>query len=179
MRSKDKIYEEFLVTSARLGDRRSLEALIKYRSPKLFSHACRPMGNRDEAADIVQEAWLEITRGLRHLREPRAFSTWAYRIVSRRCAKMIARNIKHRHIAKHQDMLQGPEVADVSDVQAIRQAISALPPEQAATIRLFYLEDFSVREVASALDIPVGTVKSRLMRARDSLKTTLKGDDNV
>lgn len=183
MRSKDKIYEEFLVASARLGDRKSLDALVKYRSPKLFSHACALMGNKDEASDILQEAWLEITRSLPNLKEPRAFSTWAYRIVSRRCAKAIGRNIKHRNIAK-ESAVQPVDTphdidANIGDAQAIRAAIEKLPAEQASTIRLFYLEEFSVREVAAALDIPVGTVKTRLMHARKTLKTTLEGDQNV
>ncbi len=179
MRSKDKIYEEFLVASARLGDRQSLDALIKYRSPKLFSHACGLMGNRDEAADIVQETWLEITRSLPKLKEPRAFSTWAYRIVSRRCAKAIGRNIKHRKIAAQQVNLPASEPVDTTQVQAIGWAISNLPAGQAAAIRLFYLEEFSVREVAAALDIPIGTVKTRLMHARKSLKSILEGDNDV
>ncbi|MCF6304709.1 MAG: RNA polymerase sigma factor [Rhodobacteraceae bacterium] len=179
MRNKNQIYEEFLVISAQMGDRKSLEALIKHRSPQLFSHACGLMGNREEAADIVQDAWLEITRGLRNLKEPRAFSTWAYRIVSRRCAKAIGQNIKHRNIAKTQAEMPKPDQPDQSDVQAIRGAINALPPGQSVTIRLFYLEDFSVKQVAAALDIPVGTVKTRLMHARKTLKSILKGDQDV
>jgi len=179
MRSKSQIYEEFLVASARLGDQKSLESLIKYRSPKLFSHACGLMGNRDEAADIVQEVWLEITRGLPNLKEPRAFSAWAYRITSRRCAKAIDRNIKHRKIAAVQADMPMPPPGDISDLQAIRSAIGRLPAGQASAIRLFYLEEFSVRQVAVALDIPVGTVKSRLMHARNTLKSILEGDKNV
>ncbi len=179
MRSKNQIYEEFLVVSAQLGDRKSLEILIKYRSPRLFSHACGLMGNRDEAADIVQDTWLEITRGLPNLKEPRAFPTWAYRIVSRRCAKAIGQNIKHRNIAKGQAEMPEPAQPDQTDLQAIRMAINALPVEQSATIRLFYLEDFSVKQVAAALDIPLGTVKTRLMHARKTLKSILKGSIDV
>ncbi|MBL4807330.1 MAG: RNA polymerase sigma factor [Rhodobacteraceae bacterium] len=182
MRSKDKIYEEFLAASARLGDRKSLESLIKYRGPRLFAHAYRLLGNREEAADVVQDAWVEITRGLPNLREPRAFSAWAYRIVSRRCAKMIAQNIKHRRISETVDISTVPEgnpVEQASDTQAVRAAINQLTLDQAATIRLFYLEDFSVAEAALALDIPVGTVKTRLMHARKILKTYLKGDYDV
>ena len=59
----------------------------------------------------------------------------------------------------------------------MRAAIAALPPAQAATVALFYLEDLSVAEVATALDVPVGTVKTRLMHARTKLRALL-GDDN-
>ena len=176
MRSKDKVYEELLVASSRLGDRKSLEALIRFRSPKLFSHACRLIGNRDEAGDIVQEAWLEIIQGLPGLRNPRAFSTWAYRIVSRRCAKTIARNIKHRKLAVREAETPLHVLPIASEMRTIRAAIDQLPVGQAAAIRLFYLEDFSIAEVGIALDIPAGTVKTRLMHARKSLKSTMKGD---
>ena len=64
----------------------------------------------------------------------------------------------------------GPAAADA---KAVRRAIAALPPDQAATIALFYLEEMSVAEVALALDVPAGTVKTRLMRARQQLQEAL------
>ena len=63
-----------------------------------------------------------------------------------------------------------------ADAYAVRQAIKALPPPQAAAISLFYLEDMSVAEVAIALDVPPGTIKTRLMHARTKLNKALKGD---
>ena len=166
---KDKAYIAYLAGLARLGERTAFEKLVKHFSPRLFAHAYRLLGHREEARDAVQEAWVEITRGLPKLREDHAFMAWAYRITSRRCARQIERNVKAR--AVEADV---PEAA-FEDAGSVHAAIERLKPAQAATIRLFYIEEMSLREVALAMDVPEGTVKSRLSQARNQLKTHLKG----
>ena len=73
----------------------------------------------------------------------------------------------------------GPDLTEPSfpDVDGVRRAIRTLPPEQQAAIALFYLEEMSVAEVAVALDVPAGTVKTRLMHARRKLRGVLEGDE--
>ena len=161
---------------ARLGDKAAFAKLVAFRGPRLFAHAFRLLGDREEARDVVQEAWVEITKGLPKLRDDCAFPTWAYCIVSRRCARQIERNEHARAIAAapHE-----PESKPFLDAHNVHMAINRLSPVQAATIRLFYIEEFSLREVAMAMDVPEGTVKSRLASARDNLKTTLKGYENA
>ena len=166
---KDKAYIAYLAGRARLGDQTAFSQLAKHFSPRLFAHAYRLLGHREEAKDAMQEAWIEITRGLPKLREDSAFMAWAYRITSRRCARQIDRNVKAR--AVEADM---PEPA-FEETLSVRAAIDRLKPVQAATIRLFYIEEMSLREVALAMDVPVGTVKSRLSKARNELKSHLKG----
>ena len=166
---KDKAYIAYLAGRSKLGDRVSLGALIQHFSPRLFAHAYRLLGHREEAKDAVQEAWVEIMRGLPKLREDTAFLAWAYRITSRRCARQIDRNVKERSLEA--DM---PDDA-FEDAPSVRAAIERLNPVQAATIRLFYIEEMSVNEVAVAMDVPEGTVKSRLSAARTELKNHLKG----
>lgn len=166
---KDKVYIAYLAGLSRLGDRAAFEKLVQHFSPRLFAHAFRLLGDREEAKDAVQEAWVEITHGLPKLRDDTAFMAWAYRITSRRCARQIDRNVKAR--AVEADM---PE-AVFADAGSVRAAIDRLKPVQAATIRLFYIEEMSLREVALAMDVPQGTVKSRLSQARNELKSHLKG----
>lgn len=184
MRNKSRVLEEYLVTSARLGDRDAFAQLVQLRGPRLLAHASRLLQNREEARDVVQEAWLDILRGLRSLRDPAAFPAWATRIVTRRCARFIKTQQTQRALkaglteeAKLDAFEHLPDATpDARDVERVRIAIAALPPKQAATIALFYLEDMSVGEVAMALDVPRGTVKTRLMHAREQLKNVLKGD---
>jgi RNA polymerase sigma-70 factor (ECF subfamily) len=177
-RSKDRILEEFLVASVRLGDREAAGKLVALRGPRLLAHAARLIGNAEDARDIVQDAWVEILRGLGRLQDDRAFPAWATRIVTRRAARAIADKVKQRDIAARDQAeplwaeSDGPLAADA---RAVREAIAALPRDQAATVALFYLEDMSVAEVAHALDVPVGTVKTRLMHARTKLSQALKG----
>ena len=180
MRGKEHIVEEYLVAGARLGDRRAIARLAALRGPGLLRHAMRLLGNRDDAQEAVQDAWIEILKGLRGLRDDRAFAAWAYRIVTRRAARIVAANVSRRRLAK--DAMAGehavvPEAGSMAaDAHAVRRAIATLPPPQAAAISLFYLEDMSVAEVAIALDVPPGTIKTRLMHARTRLNKALKGD---
>ncbi len=178
--AKARAYEAYLVAAARRGDNTAFARLVAYRGPKLFAHAVRLLGHREEAADAVQESWLEISRGLGRLRADTAFAPWAYRIVTRQCARQIKRNIRSRksvQAATEGQLLQAPpDTPDMPD--GLAAAIADLPALQEATIRLFYLEEYSLQEVAQAMDVPTGTVKSRLATARARLKTYLEGKEN-
>jgi RNA polymerase sigma factor (sigma-70 family) len=179
MRTKQQLAEEYLVAGARLGSNSAIAKLAILRGPGLFRHAMRLLGNSDDAHDAVQEAWIEIIKGLPRLRDDRAFAAWAYRIVTRRAARIISVRVRDRNQINdtaQPDDVSVPESGPMAaDAHAVRQAIKALPPPQAAAISLFYLEDMSVAEVAIALDVPPGTIKTRLMHARAKLNKALKG----
>ena len=178
-RDRERILDAYLVASARLGDREAFASLVRRWNGKLAAHAWRLLRDREGAKDAVQESWAEMVRGLSRLRDEDAFAAWAYRIVSRRCARQIGRIQGDRRLAE--EMAAAPAVdgiaeAPSSDVDALRKAIRTLPPEQQAAIALFYLEDMSVAEVAVALDVPAGTVKTRLMHARRKLREAWEGE---
>lgn len=173
---KSKAYESYLVGLARLEDKAAFSKLVAYRGPRLFAHAYRLLGHREEANDAVQEAWAEIIKGLPKLREDSAFPTWTYRIVSRRCARQIKQNMRNRQILQTE---MNPPEASHEEASNVREAIERLSPNHAATIRLFYIEEFTLREVSLAMDVPEGTVKSRLAYAFNKLKSHLKGHENA
>jgi len=177
MKRVDRIVEEYLVISAQTGNRDALARLVKLRGPRLLAHATRLMGNREEARDVLQDAWIDIMRGLPKLADPRAFPAWATRILTRRCAKTIHRNVRTRELKREfsatAERMSYLENEKFADADAVRKALAHLPVSQKAAIALFYLEEMSVAEVSIALDIPIGTVKTRLMHAREKLKTTL------
>ena len=179
---KEKALEGYLVVAARLGDRRALEQLVKLRSPRLMAHAVRLLGEVEGARDVVQEAWIEIMRGLSGLRDSGAFLPWALRIVSRRVAREIGGRQRARKLsgeyALEVDMDVASDGEKAVDGARVRAALDALPREQAATVALFYLAEMSVSEVAMAMDVPVGTVKTRLMHARRQLREILEGDED-
>jgi RNA polymerase sigma factor (sigma-70 family) len=179
-RERERVLDAYLVASARLGDRKALSLLVERWHGKLLAHAWRLLGDREAAKDSVQESWAEMLRGLSRLRDERAFAAWAYRIVSRRCARHIGHIRSDRRLLE--EMIEAPEEIHRAepasmDVEALRRAIHALPPEQRSAIALFYLEEMSVAEVAVALDVPAGTVKSRLMLARRKMRGALEGDE--
>lgn len=185
MRSdKERVYDSFLAAAARVGDRQSLSRLAQRWQPRLLAHAHRLTGEADLAADATQEAWIEIQRGIARLEDTDAFAAWAYRIVSRRCARIIRGRQRLRRtrsmLAREPDAsFTTPEREQArSDLGAVRRALATLPGNQRAAIGLFYLEEMSVAEVAIALDVPPGTVKTRLMHARNKLRALLEGDDD-
>ncbi|MDC0736892.1 RNA polymerase sigma factor [Cognatishimia sp. SS12] len=176
MTEKRRALEEYLVAGARLNDRAAIADLVRLRGPRLLVHATRLLGNRDEAQDAVQDAWVEILRDISKLRVDAAFAAWATRIVTRRCARIISGNQRNRRIAQDLAPLTDFAAAPMVDDQAaVRRAIADLPAAQGAAVALFYLEDMSLAEVAVAMDVPLGTVKSRLSHARERLRESLKG----
>jgi len=182
MKARERALEAYLVAAARGGDRRALAQLVQLRGPRLMAHAARLLGEREAARDVSQDAWAEIVHGLDGLRDDHAFLPWALRIVTRRVARTISGRQRERRLAAdfaaesaHSQPEDGPAAVDRARV---RTAIKSLPADQAATIALFYLEEMRVAEVAVAMDVPVGTVKTRLMHARTKLRAMLEGESN-
>ncbi len=183
-RSAKQIVERFLVTSSRLGDKAAQEELVHRFQDRFLRHAYRLLGDADQAREAVQDGWLEILRGLKGLNDDGAFTVWAFRIITRRCAKFIAGLQKSRKVreAVARETVPNPVIDDPAACPAERRALYAamaeLPNEHRAAVALFYLEELSVAETAVALDVPVGTVKSRLMHARQKLRLALEGEDH-
>jgi len=182
---RERLFDEYLAASARAGSKVALTQLAERYQPRLLGHACRLTGDVEAARDVVQEAWIEIVRGLARLNDPTAFPAWAFRIVSRRCARWVRKTQQRRRL----DTAYAAEPAELStrdggerasDAARLTRAMATLPPDHRAAIALFYLEDLSVAEIAVALDVPSGTVKTRLMHAREKLRRglNLKESDN-
>lgn len=181
IRTKAQLLDEYLVASARAGDRKAFDLLARRWQGKLVAHAWRLTGDADLAREAAQEGWIEIVRGLGRLRDERAFPAWACQIVSRRCARRIGRVQQDRALvsaaaAEPTDAFAAPEESDAPAMARLRAAVGALPSEQRAAIGLFYLENLGIAEVATALNVPAGTVKTRLMHARRKLRAVLEGD---
>ncbi len=183
MRSeKERVLDAYLAASARLGDKQALGCLAERWNLKLLAHAWRLTGETDLAADVVQEAWMDIIKGVARLNDTDAFAAWAFRIVTRRCARAIR---KRQHQRAGQAALARepePEAEDASgnedcaELAIVKAAMRELPPDQRAALGLFYLEDLRIAEIAVALDTAPGTIKTRLMHALHKLRAQLQGD---
>jgi len=173
---KSRLLDEYLVLSAKAGDRKALNQLARRWHPKLVAHAWRLTGDHELAQDAVQSGWGAIIRGLGRLRDAKAFPAWAYRIVSRTCAGEIGKLVRHRELKAavsaepSENSVQPEEPLQTNQLQA---AIRQLPTGERAAIALYHFEEMRVAEVAVALAVPVGTVKTRLMNARKKLRTIL------
>lgn len=179
-RDKKRVFEEYLVVSAQGGDRKAFERLAALWQPALMRHAWRLTGDHDLAADTLQDAWLDIVRGLPRLGDAAAFPAWAYRIVTRKCANSIRKLQRVRRIKQAAAQQPPPDERSAeraeqsADLLSVKEAIAGLPPEQRSAMALFHGRELSVAEIAIALDVPVGTVKTRLMHARRKIRAALE-----
>lgn len=179
-RDRKRVLGEYLVSAARSGDRSAFDQLARLYQPELTRHAWRLSGDQDMAQDVLQDAWLDIVRGLGRLNDPAAFPAWAYRIVTRKCAGMIRKRqrIRDTHAAlaaEPPDVMDGEALAaNHADVGVVARAMADLSPYQRSALALFHRQEMSVTEIAIALDVPVGTVKTRLMHARRKIRQALE-----
>ncbi len=183
-RDAERIYDEFLVTAAQGGDRAALSRLLERWQPRLLAHAWRYAGDVERAKDAVQDAWIEILRGLARLDDPAAFPAWACRIVSRRCQRVHERIDRQRADPLPDDDAPTAPITDErdegaheTDLAVVKAALADLPAAQRTALALFHLEGLSVAEIAIATDVAPGTVKTRLMHARSKLRAVLHTGD--
>ncbi|MCJ8191842.1 RNA polymerase sigma factor [Sphingomicrobium aestuariivivum] len=176
-RLEGRALDGWLVAGARAGEKRLAAALVRRWQPRLVGHARRLLGGPG-TEDVVQASWAAIWKALPTLREERAFGTFAYRIVSRQCARTIGRRQQRRAL----DAAVAAEPAQVeappegNERERLAAAMARLSPAHQAALRLFYFEDMRVAEIAVALDVPPGTVKTRLMHGRAALRAALEGE---
>lgn len=186
LKEKTRALAAYHVAGARMGQPADFAALVALFDARLRAHARRLCDDGETARDIAQEAWIAIGRGLGGLRNDDAFLPWALRITTRLAARDLSRRIRHREALQGFGESQLPEAADPggastgadNEAGALHAAIAALPAPQRAALALYYLEEMSVAEVAVALDIPPGTVKTRLMHARNRLRALLEGQNH-
>ncbi len=171
-RTQEAIYEELLVLDAQNGNLAALEELAGRWRPRLVRHAMSLVDEADAAEDIAQESLLSLARGLRSVSDPAAFPTWAYRIATRRCADFIRKERRRKRALKAAEQnarqREDPPVDD-GDASLLRAALRRLAPERRALLALHHVDGLGVREIGRILEIPTGTVKSRLSHARRAL----------
>jgi RNA polymerase sigma-70 factor (ECF subfamily) len=180
---QDGAAEAELLLRAGRGDEAAFLLLYERHRTPVFRFACRMLGSGSLAEDVTQECFLSI------LRRPDAFRAERASLRTYLCA--IARHLALKHLRKRgQETLvdDPPEVAGASaapgadplrsvvqaeEAEAVRAAVLALPPLQREAVVLFEYQDMSLADVAAVCDTDVGTVKSRLHRARERLRRTL------
>jgi len=161
------IENQLLVMDAQDGDASAMEKLVKRWQKRLWQHAFRLTGKREAAWDVTQQTWLGIIKNLGKLRDPANFREWAYRITTNKSIDWIRKNRRLRQI----------NVEEIEDRQSktdndseVKELLQKLDMRKRTVLSLYYFEQLSVSEISTALNIPEGTVKSRLVSARKDLK---------
>jgi RNA polymerase sigma-70 factor, ECF subfamily len=180
MNARQRITDELLVLRCQEGDAAAFEELVGHWQERLWRHAWRLTGDENAAWDVLQEAWLGISRGLRRLDEPGAFPGWAYQIVSHKCRDWLRRQRRQRWlVAQYGEQVQesyDPHQAD-EQYASLKEALAHLSGADRAIVSLRYEDQFDTAEIAAILGVPEGTVKSRLFYARKRLRNFLEDSD--
>ncbi|MEX0700392.1 MAG: sigma-70 family RNA polymerase sigma factor [Acidimicrobiia bacterium] len=153
------------------GDRDAFDAIMKAQEDRVFSVCLRILGDRNNALDATQETFLTVFRKAAQFKGDSALGTWIYRIAVNTCYDQIRKSSRKPTVSLP-DHLEPPDASAEDAIEAaglrpeIERALAALPPEFRAAVVLSDLEGMSLPQTAEALGIPVGTVKSRVFRAR-------------
>ncbi|MEM6724468.1 MAG: sigma-70 family RNA polymerase sigma factor [Bacteroidota bacterium] len=173
----DHVFDQLLVIDIQSGNRQALNLLAKRWHQRIYQFALKKVSDPEAANDIAQETWMAIQKGIQKLKDPAKFPSWALGITFRKSVDHI-RYLQKKRKEKDQQLptiTEDKESEQQHDrqIQALRKAIRTLPKKQRQTLELFYLDNYNLQEIAAILKIPEGTVKSRLFKARDLLKTHL------
>ena len=181
--NKSNALDEYQIVLAQDGDKRAFELLYRRWHPKLLRFAYRLTRDPDAAQDVMQDAAVTIAKNISRLERPSRFSAWAYTIVRRRAADYIAIAVKQRRVKAQAGQNALPEEKlSPDETLSLKQALARLPEEDCLLLKLFYTDGMKGSEIAAGMNLPLGTVKSRLFTARQKLKSTYqinpKGDKN-
>jgi RNA polymerase sigma-70 factor (ECF subfamily) len=172
--------EAFLVLRAQSGDRGALDALLASVQEPLYRYLLSVVRERHLAEDALQETFVRVYRKLGWLREPELFRPWAYRIATREAFRQLKRERRWTEQVRDEDTLKAvaappPREEFAHELSArLRDSVAGLSPASRAVIVLYYLHEMSLEETAAVLDVPLGTVKSRLAYGLESLRRQLR-----
>jgi len=167
-----------LVASANAGDQAAFEEVVRETHRRVYSLAYRLVGDRAEAEDVAQEAYLRMFRGLASFREEARFETWMYRIVANCAVSALRRRGRFGDIVSDEELeVPTPEQPEQrsADSDELSRALAMLPEGQRVVVILKDVYGLSCREIGDELGVGEGAVKVRLHRARKRLADILTG----
>lgn len=177
------------IQQVKRGDQSAFEDVVIFYQHKIYQHCYRMLGNAHEAEDIGQETFIRAYVNIHSFDDNRKFSTWLYRIAT----NLVIDRIRKRKPDYYLDAeikgtdgltmysqlaadsrLPDEEVQGLELQDYMTRVIYELPPKYRSVIILRYLEEFSLKDISDILDIPLGTVKTRIHRGREALRKKLR-----
>jgi RNA polymerase sigma-70 factor (ECF subfamily) len=176
-----------LVRLAQLGDELAFEALVVKYQRRIARHVARYVPVASDVEDVVQEVFIRAFRGLRSFRGDSAFYTWLYRIATNAALTFLRQAPHEVQLDDSDDERPNPFEPGISDgetpertlmasqiADAVRQGLARMQPELVDALTLFEVEGKSYSDIAQMFGVPVGTVRSRIFRAREALAKRLE-----
>ncbi|MGV3467108.1 MAG: RNA polymerase sigma factor SigW [Heyndrickxia sp.] len=171
------------------GDRNAYEDIVELFKDKVFQICYRMLGNRHDAEEVAQEAFIRAYLNIESFKQERKFSTWLYRIATNLCIDRLRRKKPDYYLDAEVSGTDGltlysqiPSSERLPDVEVehmelqehIQQAIYRLPEKYRSVIILKYIDDLSLNEISEMMNLPLGTVKTRIHRGREALRKQLR-----
>ena len=178
--------EILLISRARGGDREAFGALVEQYRDNVYRLAYRMCGNAYDADEAAQEAFVAAWRALPNFRGDAKFSTWLYRLTTNAAIDVMRLEKRHQTVGDGEmvdlaDDADSPQetVERTEQQEAVQKALATLSEEYREVLLLRYMEELDYAEIADVLQLPSGTVKSRINRAKAALKTALLKSGNI
>ena len=177
----DPVHERELVERCRRGDEGAFQELVDRYKDLVFALIGRTVQDRSRAEDLAQDVFLRIHRGLPYFRGEARLSTWIYRIVANVCVHDHGRTAAPMSLGDERAQDRVPASTDrrFGDLELrdrLEKAIARLPPNYRLLVAAHYLEGVQYEDLAEALQLPLGTVKTQLYRAKQQLRRLLETD---
>ncbi len=187
--------DQLLIDRSKEGDRSAFDALVEKYQERAYKYAFRLTRNQEMAGDVVSDAFVRVYSALKNFRGQSAFGTWLYRIITncyfdRKKRDKESQNtslddtvsVKSGDIQRqYEDDTPGPDyMAERTEREKLlNDALDQMQEAQKSILVMYHVEALSYEEIAEALDMPIGTVKSRLNRARVALRDNLAGHSEL
>ena len=178
MGNPNKIMDSLLVISYRTGDKKALALLVERWNKKICIQAFRYTNDWESAKDVTQDTWRTIIAKIHLLRDTNGFGSWALTIVSRKALDVVKKRQKYFKDVNEAYLENRGDMEDSNTneqkIQEVMKALSSLPVDQRVVLKLFYLEEYSLKEISAITKVSTNTVKTRLFRAREKMKEIIK-----
>jgi RNA polymerase sigma-70 factor, ECF subfamily len=172
-----------LVAATLAGGSEAFGTLVERYDRAVYNLALRTMRDGEEAKDVAQETFFKAFRSLRTYRPSAKFSTWIFAIAYHACCDRLARRKRYTdaELPERADPTPGPESLAIrrDETLRLRAAIDALPEKYRIVITLYHLQGRQYEEIARVLELPMGTVKTHLFRAKEMLRKRLAEDGDA
>ncbi len=175
--------ERELVERCRAGDEHAFQELVDRYKDLVFALIARTVQDRSRAEDLAQDVFLRVHRGLPYFRGEARLSTWMYRIVANVCAQDAGRptavSIEDERVRAQvtaSTAVRDQRFGDLELRDRLEKAVARLPPHYRFLVAAHYLNGVRYEDLADALQLPLGTVKTQLHRAKQQLRRLLEGD---
>jgi RNA polymerase sigma-70 factor (ECF subfamily) len=175
--------DDELVAAAQSGDRAALDTLLRRHLDLIHAVCARLAGNPADAADATQEALIAIVRGLPRFDLRAAPRTWMYRVATNACLDELRRRGRRPRLGLDDALAERPDPAppvdrSVTDRLTLDEALARLSEEFRVAVVLRDVHGLDYAQIAEVLQIPIGTVRSRIARGRKALATDLDGNQD-